>query len=151
MFEYCFGPVLLEAVTVEKSPGTGVQRQQDPGYPQDEWHCHQERERKRERKKRGWYSLVYRKVNKAPAQDLLCSRRPQAPSRCGEGAEHLLERVLEAQAGKWTQRASALQGINLKRKEKEREKERMTRGDQASVSKAHNFIFTESFYTLSCI
>ena len=44
-----------------------------------------------------WFT---QKANKAPAQSLLCSRRPQAPSRWGEGAEHLLKRVLEAQAGK---------------------------------------------------
>ena len=44
-----------------------------------------------------WFT---KKANKAPAWDLLCSRRLQAASRCGEGAEHLLERVLEAQAGK---------------------------------------------------
>ena len=36
------------------------------------------------------------KANKAPARDLLCSRRPQAPSQIAEGAEW----VLEAQAGK---------------------------------------------------
>ena len=85
------------------------------------------------------------KANKAPAQDLLCSQRPQAPSRWGEGAEHLLERVLEAWAGKWTQKASALQGINLKKK-----RGRTTRGGQASVSEARHFIFRGSFYTLSC-
>ena len=43
-----------------------------------------------------------------------------------------------------------LQGINLKKRGKERErgKKRMTWGDQASVSKARNFIFTESFLYL---
>ena len=40
------------------------------------------------------------KASKALAWGLLCSRRPQAPSRWGEGAEHLLKRVLEARAGK---------------------------------------------------
>ena len=39
------------------------------------------------------------KANKVPARVLLCSRRPQEPSRWDEGAERLLERVLEAQAG----------------------------------------------------
>ena len=41
-----------------------------------------------------------------------------------------------------------LQGINLKRKEKERErmKERMTRGDQASVSEAQNYFPGELIY-----
>ena len=38
-------------------------------------------------------------------------------------AEHLIERVLEPRAGKWTQRASALQGIGLKNKGRERKKE----------------------------
>ena len=33
------------------------------------------------------------KTNKAPAWGLLCSWRPQAPSRWGEGAERLLERA----------------------------------------------------------
>ena len=40
------------------------------------------------------------KANKAPARGLLCSQRPQPPSRQGECAERLLKRVLEAQAGK---------------------------------------------------
>ena len=41
-----------------------------------------------------WFT---QKANKAPARGLLCSRRP---SQWGEGAESLLERVLEAWAGK---------------------------------------------------
>ena len=44
-----------------------------------------------------WFT---QKANKAPARGLLCSRRPQVPSQWGEGAERLLERVLEARAGK---------------------------------------------------
>ena len=36
------------------------------------------------------------------------------------------------------------------KKDRERDKERMTQGDQASVSKARHFIFREGFYTLSC-
>ena len=44
-----------------------------------------------------WFT---QKPNKVPAWGLLCSRRPQAPSQWGEDAEHLLERVLEAQTGK---------------------------------------------------
>ena len=55
------------------------------------------------------------------------------PSRWGEGAEHLLEWVLEAQAGKWTQRDSVLQGISLKKREvgvgRERERERERKQD----------------------
>ena len=41
-----------------------------------------------------------RKPIKPLARGSLCSRRPQAPSRWGEGAKHRLERVLEARAGK---------------------------------------------------
>jgi len=44
-----------------------------------------------------WFT---QKDNKAPARGLLCSRRPQAPSRWGEGAERLLKRVLEARTVK---------------------------------------------------
>ena len=44
-----------------------------------------------------WFT---QKANKAPARGLLCSRRPQAPSGWGEGAEHLLKQVLESRAGK---------------------------------------------------
>ena len=50
-------------------------------------------------------------------------------------------------------KAPVFQGIILKEKqrEKKREKEkRMTQGDQASVSKAHNFIFKRNFYTMIC-
>ena len=43
------------------------------------------------------------------------------PSRWGEDAEHLLERVLEAQV---TQGDSELQGISLKKREREGERER---------------------------
>ena len=100
-----------------------------------------EREREKERKEVDipWFT---QKANKAPARDLLWSRRPQAPSGWGEGAAHLLERVLEAWAGKWTQRASVLQGINLKK----RKREKMTQGDQASVSKACH-LFSEGAFT----
>ena len=38
---------------------------------------------------------------------------------------------------------------NRERKEGKRKK-RTTRGDQASVSEAHNFIFKRNFYTLTC-
>ena len=36
------------------------------------------------------------------------------------------------------------------KKDREREKERMTQGDQASVSEAHLLYFLWGFYTLSC-
>ena len=41
-----------------------------------------------------------RKPIKPLRRDLLCSQRPQVPSRWSEDGEHLLERVLEAQVGK---------------------------------------------------
>ena len=71
---------------------------------------------------------LHRKPIKPLTWDFLCSRRPQAPSRWSENTERFLNWVLEAWAGKWTQRASALQGISLK---KERERDRMKRRDQA--------------------
>ena len=50
-------------------------------------------------------------------------------------------------------KAPVFQGVILKEEQREkwREKEkRMTWGDQASVSEAHNFIFKRNFYTLTC-
>ena len=52
-----------------------------------------------ERKRLIFYGLR-RKPVKPLAWGLLCSRRPQAPSQCGERAESLLEGVLEVWAGK---------------------------------------------------
>ena len=40
------------------------------------------------------------------------------------------------------------QGVILKEEEREKRKKRMTRGDQASVSEAHDFIFKRNFYKL---
>ena len=75
-------------------------------------------------------------------------------SRGSEDAEHLPIQVLETQADKWTKRISMLQGISLKKRirerKKEKKKERKTRGEQASVSEAHYFIFKRDFYTLTC-
>ena len=62
-----------------------------------------------------------RKPVKSLTRGLLCSRRPQAPSWWAEGTECFLKRVLEARAEKWTQRASELQRISLKKRERERE------------------------------
>ena len=67
--------------------------------------------------------MVTQKANKAPARGLLCSRRPQAPSRWGEGEERLLERVLEAWAGK---KSLCTPGDQP---EKERESERARKKD----------------------
>ena len=58
-------------------------------------------------------------------------------SRGSEDAECLPIQVLETRADKWTQGASMLQGISLKKSEREREREWLTWGDQAaSVSEA---------------
>ena len=44
----------------------------------------------------------------------------------------------------------SLVGLRSRRKLSQRLRERMTWGDQASVSKAHSFIFNRGFYTTSC-
>ena len=93
---------------------------------------------------------LHRKPIKSLTRDLLCPRRPQAPSRWGEDAEHLLDWVLEAWAKKWTQRASVFQGICLKKEEREREKEKERHRDQSSGEEGScSFIFKRGFYTLS--
>ena len=120
--------------------------------------------KKVKRRERGLIFLgLHRKPIKLLTQNLLCSRRLQALSWWGEDAGrhlpgedagHFPNRVLEAPAKKWTQRAPVLQGVILKEEEREKErkgkKERMTQGDQASVSEVHNFIFKRNFYTLTC-
>ena len=40
--------------------------------------------------------------------------------------------------------------LKEEQREKERKGKRMTHGDQALVSEAHNFIFKRNFYTLTC-
>ena len=57
-------------------------------------------DKKVKERKRLIFLGLRRKPIKPLAWGLLFSWRPQAPSRWGEGTEHLLERVLEAQAGK---------------------------------------------------
>ena len=57
-------------------------------------------DKKVKERKRLIFLGLHRKPIKSLTQGLLCSRRPQAPSQWGEDAEHLLERVLEAQTGK---------------------------------------------------
>ena len=68
-----------------------------------------------------------RKPIKPLAQGVLCLRRSQVPSWWSEGAECLLETVWEAQAGKWTQRPSALQRNSLRERERKRKKDTGTR------------------------
>ena len=65
----------------------------EPGGPEST-------DKKVKERKRLIHLGLHRKSIKPLAQGLLCSRRPQEPSRWGEGPEHLLERVLEARAGK---------------------------------------------------
>ena len=75
--------------------------------------------------------------------------RRRVPSWLGEDTERLLDWVLEAWAKKWTQRASVLQGISLKR-ERERERERERPGEtKLWWSWVCSFIFRRSFYILS--
>ena len=61
----------------------------EPGGPEST-------DKKVKERKRLIFLGLHRKPIKPLAWGLLCSRRPQAPSRWGEGPEHLLKRVLEA-------------------------------------------------------
>ena len=72
------------------------------------------------------------KANKAPARDLLCSRRLQAPSRIAKGAPP--SQVGLRSPGRKVNTESPCAPWNQPEQEKERE--RTTWGDQASVSKA---------------
>ena len=65
-------------------------------------------------------------------------------SQGSEDAERLPVQVLETRADKWTQGASMLQEISLKKKVRERKKKRekrKTQGYQASSSGTHCFYF----------
>ena len=73
--------------------------------------------------------------------------RCRTPSPLGEDTGRLPDRVLEAQAKKWTQRASVLQGVSLKKEERERE--RKTQRPELWWSGICSFIFKRNFYTLS--
>ena len=73
-------------------------------------------------------------------------------SQGSEDAEHLPVQVLETWADKWTQGASMLQGISLK-KESKREKKR--KKENQGVTKLLQarpivFIFKRVFYTFTC-
>ena len=85
------------------------------------WWSGVNREESKGERKRLIFLGLLRKPIKPLAWGLLCSQRPQAPSQWGEGSERLLERVLEAQV---TQGDSELQGISLKKREREGERER---------------------------
>ena len=62
----------------------------------------------------------------------------------GEDAGHLPNRVLEAQAKKWTQRAPVFQVVILKEEQREKKREKEKRNDTGRpslMSKDRNFIF----------
>ena len=93
--------------------------------------------RKVKERKRLIPSGLRREPIKSLTQHLHLSRRHWAPSQGegsgGEGTGCLLERVLEAQTGEWARWVSALQRIS--RGERERQKERKTRGPKLWWSK----------------
>ena len=57
---------------------------------------------------------------------------------------------LRSPGRKWTQRASALQGINLKKEEREKERKKKRHGEiKLRWNRVCSFIFKKSFYSLS--
>ena len=111
-----------------------------------------EREREKERKEVDipWFT---QKANKAPAQDLLCSCRPQAPSQCSEGAlpwEPSRE-GLRSPGRKVNSEGLCAPGDQP---EKEREREREGKNDTGRPSFSEQgpqlYFQKELFYTLSC-
>ena len=75
--------------------------------------------------------------------------RCRAPSPLGEDTGRLPNWVLEAWAKKWTHRASVLQGVSLKKEEREKERERKIQRPELWWSGICSFIFKRNFYTLS--
>ena len=104
-------------------------------------------DKKVKERKRLIFLGLHRKPIKPLAWGLFCSRRPQAPSQRGEGAERLHERVLEAWAGKWTQRASTLQRSSLGEREKERERKRKNDMGTRALMEQRCFIFTRYLFS----
>ena len=135
----------------------GVQPPQDPGEPSGETASANEWKRKEEKL---IFLGLHRKPIKSQDKGLALFTEPAGAlpvSPGSEDAQRLPVQVLEAQAGKWTQRASMLQGISLKKRVRERErkkerKKRKTRGNQAFVELVLicHFIFQGCFYTLTC-
>ena len=108
----------------------GVQPVQDPGEPSGETALVNEwmNEWMREERIEADIPWFTQKANKVPEKGLALFTEAAGTllvSRGSEDAERLPVQVLEAQAGKWTQRASVLQGISLKKRGREREKKRM--------------------------
>ena len=106
----------------------GVQPVQDPGEPSGETALVNEwmNEWMREERIEADIPWFTQKANKAPDKGLVLFTeaagalspewRHRAPSSQNEDTERLFDRVLEAQAGKWMQRASVLQGTSLKKR-----------------------------------
>jgi len=145
-------------------PGSRPSRIQ--GFPQEDSVGDKESKEERKRLDLPWST---HKANKAPDMELALFTEAAGTPWWGEDAGRPLpgedagrlpasglrsDQVLDAQAKKWTQRAPVPQGVILKEEERDNErkgkKERMTRCDQASVSKAHNSVFKRNFYTLTC-
>ena len=127
---------------VDQVPGSSLSRVQ--GYPQDGWYwrMNEWNEWMREERIEADIPWFTQKANKAPDKGLVLFTeaagalspewRHRAPSSQNEDTERLFDRVLEAQAGKWMQRASVLQGLSLKKEregegEREREREKKKR------------------------
>ena len=72
-------------------------------------------------------------------------------SQGSEDAERLPVQVLETRADKWTQGASMLQGISLKKQSK-REKKKKEKHGVTKLLQARPivFIFKRVFYTFTC-
>ena len=85
--------------------------------------------KKKIERKRLIFLGLRRKPIKPLAWGLLCSRRPQAPSRWGEGAERLLERVLEARAGTVNSESLCAPGDQPDKERQGRERERERKKD----------------------
>ena len=73
-------------------------------------------------------------------------------SQGSEDAERLPVQVLETRADKWTQGASMLQEISLKKKVREKKKEKKGKHGVTKLLQARPivFIFKRVFYTFTC-
>ena len=99
------------------------------------------------KRERGWCSLVYGENQKSPWHRTCISHEgTRRPLEGGKGTGCLLKRVLEAQAGEWARRVSALQGISWEEWERERERERQTdTGTQALMEQRCFNYFSVSY------
>ena len=107
----------------------GVQPVQDPGEPSGEMALVNEwmNEWMREERIEADIPWFTQKANKVPDKGLALFTQAAGALLVSWGSEDeecLPVQISEAQAGKWTQRASVLQGISLKKRVRERKKER---------------------------